>query len=180
MQNRSRSQEDEMEAAGKNLGSDVLKGAVAGAIGVVAMDYLVTKPMYRTEDPVAHLQEKRAQVGGRYVAFAALDKIKRRFGLQLTERQDFVAGKAIHYLLGIAPAVAYVTLRRKAPWIRSGRGLLYGLSLFILNDEIAGPALGIASGPTKYPWQAHARGLAGHLMLGAATEVTIEAMDKAA
>lgn len=64
--------------------------------------------------------------------------------------------------------------------IRSGRGLLYGLGLFVLNDEIAGPALGIASGPTEYPWQAHVRGLAGHLMLGAATEVAIEAMDKAA
>lgn len=38
--------------------------------------------------------------------------------------------------------------------------------MFLLNDEILAPVLGLASGPTAYPWQAHARGLVVVLVTG--------------
>ena len=55
----------------------------------------------------------------------------------------------------------------------AGQGLLLGLAVFVLNDELLAPAAGLASGPRSYPWQAHFRGLIGHLAFGVATEAAI-------
>ena len=44
-------------------------------------------------------------------------------------------------------------------------------------DETAAPLTGIASGPGRYPWQAHARGLVAHLVLGITTEALLRASD---
>ena len=41
-------------------------------------------------------------------------------------------------------------------------------------------SLGLTPGPRAFPWQAHARGLAGHLVLGLATEGVLQAADLAA
>jgi len=47
-------------------------------------------------------------------------------------------------------------------------------------DEIGNVALGLTPGPRAFPWQAHARGLAGHLVLGLAAEGVMQAADLAA
>ena len=54
-----------------------------------------------------------------------------------------------------------------------------GAGLFIVMDEIVAPLLGLTSGPKAYPWQAHARGLAGHLALGATTDASLKLINKA-
>ena len=53
------------------------------------------------------------------------------------------------------------------------RGPLYGIGLFLAVDEIITPALGYASGPFAYPWQAHARGFFAHLILGTTTDIVL-------
>ncbi len=53
-------------------------------------------------------------------------------------------------------------------------------------DDRSGPTVplvrlllrGLASGPTAYPWQAHARGLVAHLVLGATTDAVLGAADR--
>jgi hypothetical protein len=40
-------------------------------------------------------------------------------------------------------------------------------------DETATPALGLTPGPRAFPWQAHARGLAGHLVFGSVANATL-------
>lgn len=66
-----------------------------------------------------------------------------------------------------------------AAWARP-EGLLYGLELFLVQDEGLNPILGTSGGPTEYPWQAHARGLVGHLVLGAVTHATLNVLDQVA
>jgi hypothetical protein len=156
---------------------EVVKGAIAGAASVWMMDRVIWY-MYNHEDRDAYLQEKQAQKGGKYVAFVAANKMANAVGASMTDKQEFIAGKTVHYLLGIMPGALYGVLRHKIKGLDKGRGLLYGLGLFIVNDEIMAPLGGLASGPLAYPWQAHARGLAGHLTLGAATDATIRALDK--
>lgn len=51
------------------------------------------------------------------------------------------------------------------------------MGLTVVNDEILAPVLGLASGLTHYPWQAHARGLVGHLVLGATTDTVLDVLD---
>ena len=58
-----------------------------------------------------------------------------------------------------------------------GKGLLYGLALFLVDDELLNALLGLSAGPTEYPWQAHARGLVSHLVVGVCTDVAMDALD---
>jgi hypothetical protein len=51
--------------------------------------------------------------------------------------------------------------------------------LFITFDEGIIPMLGFASGPTAYPWQAHARGFIAHLILGTTTDMVLNLLDDA-
>jgi hypothetical protein len=155
----------------------MVKGALAGAAGVWLMDQ-VGWFLYRREDPRAVLQEEKARVKGMDVAHVAENKMATAFGAKLSPRQPNPAGIAVHYALGIVPGALYGPLRRRVPGLSAGRGLGYGLGLFLLNDELMNPLLGLASGPTAYPWQAHARGLISHLVVGAATHAGIDALDQ--
>ena len=156
---------------------EVLKGAIAGAASVWMMDR-VTGYMYRNEDPKAYKQEKQAQKGGKYVAFVAADKMANAVGAKMTDKQEYIAGKSVHYLLGMMPGALYGLMRHRVKGLDKGYGLLYGLGLFILMDELVAPLAGLSSGPLAYPWQAHARGLAGHLTVGATTDAAVRVLDK--
>lgn len=155
----------------------LLKGAIAGAAGVFIMDR-ITWYMYKHEDPMAYKEEKEAQVDGKYAAHVAASKMADAVNAQLSERQLYTAGKSVHYLMGILPGALYGAYRHRVNGLNSWRGLLYGAGLFIMMDEIVAPLLGLTSGPRAYPWQAHARGLAGHLALGATTDATLLLLDK--
>jgi hypothetical protein len=156
---------------------DAAKGAIAGAVGVWLMDQ-VTWGMYLREDPQALRMEQKARVRGKDVAHVAAEKLAGAIGLEPPTAQPNPTGMAVHYALGVVPGALYALLRRRVKALGAGRGLLYGLGLTVVNDEILAPALGLASGPTRYPWQAHARGLVGHLVLGAATDTVFDVLDR--
>ncbi len=105
-------------------------------------------------------------------------KVAWAFGTTLSPSQPHPAGIAVHYALGVVPGALYGPLRRRVNGVGAGRGLLYGLSLFLVNDELLNPLIGLASRPATYPWQAHARGLVAHLVLGATTDPTLDALDR--
>lgn len=163
-------------ARGKSIAAELIKGAIAGAVSVWAMDR-ITWYMYKNEDPKAYKQEKLAQVNGKYVADVAVDKTLEATGTELTDKQRWYAGRGVHYFLGIAPAMLYSVMRHKVKGLDAGGGSLFGFGLFIVMDEIVAPAAGLASGPMAYPWQAHARGLAGHLAVGIVTDATLNLLD---
>ncbi|MDQ4076154.1 MAG: DUF1440 domain-containing protein [Chloroflexota bacterium] len=161
----------------ETLASEMVKGALAGAVGVWAMDQ-VGWAMYNREDPAALEQELEARVEGKDPAHVAAGKMADMVGVTLTPEQPHPAGIGVHYALGVVPGAAYGVLRHRVPELTAGRGLLYGLGLFLVQDEGLAPALGLASGPTQYPWQAHARGLISHLVLGAVTDAVLNILDE--
>ena len=164
--------------ADRHVALDLLKGAAAGAVAVWAMDR-VGWWLWDREDPGALARERAARVEGMDPAHVAANRVADALGRPLTPRQPHPAGVAVHYAIGVGPAMAYAALRRRWPALRAGRGLAYGLGLFLAVDEGVVPALGLASGPAAYPWQSHARGLVSHLVLGVATDVTLDALDRA-
>jgi len=170
-----------MDGRNDNVLAGALKGAVAGAAGVWLMD-LVSTALYQREGDAAKEQEEaaRAAVGGKDPASVAADRLAQATGAPLTTVSEGQAATAIHYALGVVPGALYGALRHRLPGSGAGRGLAYGLALFLLNDEALGPALGLAAGPTAYPWQAHARGLAAHLVLGVATDAVLDVLDRVA
>lgn len=165
--------------AGGSILADIVKGAIAGAVGTWLMDR-VTWDMYRSEDRDAYRQEKEAQVEGMYASHVAADRAAKAVGVELSGKRLDAAGQAVHYATGVVPGALYGALRNRVDGVGAGRGLLYGLGLFAIVDEGVVPLLGLGSGPTKYPWQAHARGLVGHLVLGAITDTVIDVLDEVA
>ncbi len=144
-------------------------GAVAGTAAVWAMDQ-VGWWLYRHENPAALRRELAARPDGLDSAHLSARKLGRLIGRDPGRRQPNRAGLAVHYALGTLPGALYALVRRRYPLVRRDAGLSYGLTLFVVNDEIAAPLLGLARGPQHYPWQAHARGLVAHLVLGVVTD----------
>ena len=124
------------------------------------------------------LREKQARVFGKDTAHAAARRLARLVGSDAAQDEPNAAGIAIHYALGMVPGAVYARLRQSQPWLRTGRGAVYGLALTVVNDEIAGRLLGIMGPQRGYPWQAHLRGLVGHVVLGMVTEAAIRALDE--
>lgn len=165
-----------MRSTKTNLTADIIKGAMAGAIGVWLMDR-VGWYMYLREDPKAVRQEVDARVEHVDVAHVAANKMARVAGIELSSKQPNAAGIVGHYALGMLPGAIYGPLRRRVPWLSAGKGSAYGLGLALVNDELLAPLLGLASGPTAYPWQAHARGVITHMIVGVGTEVGMDVLD---
>lgn len=158
----------------------MLLGAIAGAAGVWAMDR-VGWFLYNHEDKDAVARELQARMGGndveytdveqealdrqpqaypagKDVAHAGVEKVAAMTGINVRTGQPNPSGVALHYALGILPGALDAVVCRKVTVMQAGGGALYGLGLFVVNDEMVAPSLGLAAGPKEYPWQAHARG----------------------
>lgn len=126
----------------------LLAGAVAGAVGVWAMDR-VDWFNYRLEDPRSRLQTQRVRPGGEDPAHVLARIAERAAGVGLSPAEHHAVGVAVHYAIGIAPAALYGLLRGRMPALRAGRGTLYGLGLFLIQDELINSVTGLATDPRR-------------------------------
>src|SRR5215217_3355541 len=95
-------------------------------------------------------------------------------GRSLSNVQRSTLTQAVHFGLGVGPGVLYSALRRRIPFVGGGRGLVYGLLLWAVNDEYLNTRLGLAGPADAYPVETHWRGLVGHVVLGMATDSGID------
>lgn len=160
------------------VGSDIIKGAVAGAAATWLMDQATTW-MYEHEDPEARQREDDAR-GDRTAYEVAAERAARMSGVELSKKQRGQAGLAIHWVLGIGAGIGYALLRRRVPAVTAANGLAFGTGFYLVVDEVVNPVVGLTPGPQAFPWQAHARGLGGHLAFGATTELVLEGLDRVA
>jgi len=79
---------------------------------------------------------------------------------------------------GIGLAIGYAPLRDQLPGRVIARGLAFGVGLFLAQDELVNTVTGLGARPTRYPWQAHARGLIAHAVYGVVTEMTLAALGR--
>ncbi|MFN2563745.1 MAG: DUF1440 domain-containing protein [Gemmatimonadaceae bacterium] len=159
--------------------ADVIDGAIAGAVATWAMGK-VTTYLYEREDKAAREREDRARHGKTAYGVAA-EKAARALGTELTdEERDKKYGPAIHWALGVGAGALYGVLRPRVESAALARGLAFGTSFWLLMDETVTPAIGLTPGPAAFPWQTHARGLAGHLTYGAVADATLGALQRVA
>lgn len=161
---------------GRRVLADLARGAVAGAVGTWAMDR-VTQWMWDREDPDALRREREARPGGMDPAHVIANRVAGAMGKELAPAQPHPAGIGVHYALGIVPGAVYGAVRGRVEGVDALGGLLYGLGLFLFEDEGANALLGTSGKPADYPWQAHVRGLVGHMVLGVVTHATLEMME---
>jgi hypothetical protein len=146
----------------------LLDGVVAGLAATWLMGQ-VTELLYERENPAAREREDRVREGKSSYGTAA-EKIAKLAGTSLSDEQRKRYGSGLHWALGAGAGAAYALLRDRMPAVGAAGGLLFGTAFFLLMDEGVVYALGLTPGPSKFPWQSHARGLAGHLTYGATAE----------
>ncbi len=156
----------------------LLDGALAGVAATWLMGK-VTTFMYERENPHAREREERARAGKSSYGTAA-EKMARVAGVSLSEEERKRYGAGLHWALGAGAGALYALIRARMPAAAAAGGLLFGSAFFALMDEGLVYALGLTPGPREFPWQSHARGLAGHLAYGAAAERALTIMEGAA
>ncbi len=155
---------------------EVVKGAVAGLAATWVMDR-VTTAVYERQDPRARRREERVR-GGKTAYTIAAEKAARVAGVKASKRQLRAAGQVIHWWLGAEAGISYALARRRMRSAGRLKGLGFGSGFWLVVDEIANPLLGLTKGPRAFPWQAHARGLAGHLAFGVTAHLTLSVLDR--
>ena len=154
-----------------------LVGAAAGAVGTAALDSLDWY-LWDREDPASKQRTEAVRPCGEPPADVLVGRIEDALGADIDQQTHQKRGAAMHYAIGIAPAVGYALVRDKLPVGGVARGALFGLGLWLFQDEVLNSVTGLGAKPQDYPWQAHARGLAAHLAYGVATELALEAADR--
>lgn len=163
------------ESGDRRLVDGLIRGAIAGVAATWGMGK-VTSYMYEHESDEARRAEKEAR-GGKMAFGVAAEDAAEVIGMQLTDEQRKSLGKKVHWALGIGAGALYGAGRTPGRGVQLGRGLSFGAGFYLLVDEIGNPALGLTPGPGAFPWQAHARGLVGHLAFGAVAEVVLHLME---
>lgn len=161
-----------------DLISDLIKGALAGAAATWVMDG-VTKFMYKREGEEVRAREHAVHAGETSLKKAA-SQLAGAFGIELEGNAKKRLAQAIHWAVGISTGAAYAVLRRRAHWAGSAQGLGFGTAFWLAVDEGLVPLMGLSKGPRAYPWQSHARGLAGHLSFGVVADTTLDLLDQIA
>ena len=152
---------------------DAFRGALAGAAATWLMD-LVTTGLYEAQPPDVMRAEEAGRPNGKGAVTNMVDRFETETGLTVPPARRPMVENAVHYALGIVPGAIYGVVRKWLPFSRAGRGLAFGLTLFAVNDEYLNTKLGFAGPFEAYPPEAHVRGLAGHAVLGVATETGIQ------
>jgi hypothetical protein len=153
------------------------RAVAAGTTATLLMD-AVTWVMYRQQSEASLAREGELRpLGGKDTAHALARRMALAVGSDVAAQQPNAAGVVVHHAMGVLPSMLYAKLRDRYPALRRGYGALYGFSLYVVNDLAATRLLGIASKQTAYPWQAHARGIVGHVVLGVGIETWLNALD---
>jgi hypothetical protein len=160
----------------RGVATDLVLGVVAGGVATALMSR-VTSALYAREGRATRWRENRARGGSDTNAIAAR-KAAGLLGIELSGDRAAMAGEAAHYAIGTGTAAVYGVVRRHIPAPTVVRGLGFGAALWLVADEIGNPALGVTPGPGAFPWQAHARGLAAHLVYGLAAEGVLTVADR--
>ncbi len=159
----------------------VWKGAVAGAIGGLAASWAMNEFQAAWSAIGRRIQENgnsgQQQSEQGTESEDATMKTARAIGEQVLDRQltreeKKKASPFVHYAFGTSIGGAYGAAAEKVPKVKAGFGLPFGTAVFVGADELAVPALGLAS---QSPWeinvQDHIYSLASHLVYGATTEL---------
>jgi uncharacterized membrane protein YagU involved in acid resistance len=167
--------------------ANLLRGMAAGLLAGCAASYLMnqlpqTPPRQKkpsssekTAEIRGQSERRQAREGGKEeqdTTVATAQAISRKlFHHELSDGEKMIAGPAVHYAYGSIIGAMYGGMAEVLPIVGAGFGLPFGFTLWLLGDEIAVPALGLAKGPADYPAAVHADALASHFLYGFSTDL---------
>lgn len=174
---RTMTQTERKSDRGEHVARDALLGAAAGLAATWLMGE-VTSPLYQAESDEARKKEQEAR-GGKSAYGVAAKQAAALAGRELSDEERQKLGSSIHWVLGAGAGAVYGALRPRVPWISAAFGTLYGAMFYLAVDEGANTLLGLTPPPQEFPWETHARGLAGHVAFGVTSEAVLRWTDAA-
>lgn len=156
----------------RGIAGDMATGVVAGYAGTKAMEP-VSMFLYRHEPDEDRQKEDAVRPGPPYRIAAT--KITRLLGLDLSEESLDKAGLGLHHGLAVCWAPLYGILRHQARLGAPAAALATGVAMSVIADEGLTPLLGFSAPNRAYPLVTHLRGVAAHLVFGAAVAAASEA-----
>jgi hypothetical protein len=152
---------------------DAVTAAVAGYVGTKVMEP-VSMALYRAESPETRSRENAVRPGPPYRL--AAEKTAKALRLDLSDKALERAGMGFHYGLAVSWVPLYGLLRRRAHLGGPFSALLTGAAMSAVADETLTPLLGFSAPNRAYPLATHARGVAAHLVFGAAVGAVSEVL----
>jgi hypothetical protein len=150
---------------------DAAAGALAGLVASLAMS-VSYRPIMRAGSAETRRRERVAQAGLPPSTVRAAEAAARTVGAELPgKRARQLGGTAVHYGYGVAWGIAFALAARALPRRPPlATGLAFGALLWLLSDELLVPLVGFSRSPARYPASSHLKGLAAHLVYGAAAD----------
>lgn len=155
----------------RGLAGDLATGVLAGYVGTKAMEP-VSVFLCRHEPEHARAAEDAVRPGPPYRV--AAEKITGLLGLHLPDDAMARVALGLHYGLAVSWAPLYGLLRHRVRLGPPVAALLTGLAMSVVADELATPSLGFSASNSAYPIVTHLRGVAAHVVFGAAVAAASE------
>jgi len=142
---------------------NALIGSVAGLAGGQALEF-VAQFMYDRTDPENVRREARIEPRAPFIVLT--QKVAEQLGVTVSEENQKAWETAIKTALVMGTGAAYVATARRWPFGWLTGGLLFGTLFWLVEDEGMGPLMGLSGDNSKYPMEAHLRGLMAHAAFG--------------
>lgn len=162
-----------------SLARDALRGAVAGLVASWVMEQAQLRLIKDLGSERTREREKQAQGDLEPATVQVANAAARLVGrapLGGTPRK--VGAEAVHYGTGAVFGALFGAVAPRVAWPLLAAGTLYGLLVWVANDELLVPALGFSRGVTEYPPSVHAKAAASHAVYGAATGASFGLLGK--
>ncbi|AWI90366.1 hypothetical protein C0214_20225 [Methylobacterium sp. DM1] len=153
---------------------DIAFGLAAGLVATQITN-LAQKPLSWVTPDHVDRHEKKVRPGASS-SLVASQKITETLNLSPSKGEQEVLGQAIHFATGISWGPVYGLLRRYGRLKPVNAALVTGGSMSLILDEALVPALGLSAPNNHYPAFTRIRGLAAHLVFGAAVAVVAEGL----
>jgi len=144
---------------------------VAGAIGGAVASYAMNQFQAGMSKllPAPAQPKQTSEESANVKAAAAVSEAV--FGHHLAPAEKQWAGELVHYGYGTATGAVYGAAAEHWDDIRMGEGVVFGVALWALSDEVAVPVFHLSRGPQEYSLRTHAMALASHLVYSVTTEL---------
>jgi uncharacterized membrane protein YagU involved in acid resistance len=155
-----------------NTAPNLAVGALAGIIGGFALAG-AAQSIYSLTSAAKIAEETAIEPRDPFIVLA--EKLEKLTGRHLDESQKKIFEQCAATALGATAGVSYAWLASKwnLNWLLGG--LVFGGIFWAVEDEGISPLLGLVGNNTKYPLEAHVRGLAAHIVFGIVTAAFVKA-----
>lgn len=155
-----------------DLLTDMAAGAAAGVLGGMALGG-TAQVLYDLASPKDVALEQAIEPRNPFIVLA--QRLEGAAGIEKDERREKLFETAVITVVSASSGALYAAAARKwsLGWLAGGA--VFGALFWAIEDEGLGTAMNLAGDNSKYPLEAHLRGLAAHVAFGVVTAGLLKA-----